>query len=137
MNRRTHLLLAGALALTASPGLIWAQAQAAYPSRPFPAGTAPDVLARLLAPALSESMSANVVVENVPGAGGTIGVDRVAKAAPDGHTLLMSGDAALVLTRGAFGVTPPYETLRDLAPIAQDGHPPAGRPYQGAPARVP
>jgi tripartite-type tricarboxylate transporter receptor subunit TctC len=64
-------------------------------------------------------MATNVVVENVPGAGGTIGVDRAAKAAPDGYTLLMSGDAALVLTGGAFGVKPPYETLRDLAPIAQ------------------
>ena len=64
-------------------------------------------------------MSANVVVENVPGAGGTIGVDRVAKSAPDGYTLLLSGDAALVLTGGAFSVNPPYVTLRDLAPIAQ------------------
>jgi tripartite-type tricarboxylate transporter receptor subunit TctC len=125
MNRRTHLLLAGALAFFASPSLTWAQAPAAYPSKPirlvvpFAAGTAPDALARLLAPALNESMSANVVVENVPGAGGTIGVDRVAKAAPDGYTLLLSGDAALVLTGGAYGVKPPYETLRDLAPIAQ------------------
>ncbi len=125
MNRRTHLLLAGALALCASPGLSGAQTAAAYPSKPirlvvpFPAGTAPDVLARLIAPALTESMAAHVVVENVPGAGGTIGVDRVDKAAPDGYTLLLSGDAALVLTGGAFGVKPPYETLRDLAPIAQ------------------
>jgi tripartite-type tricarboxylate transporter receptor subunit TctC len=55
----------------------------------------------------------------VPGAGGTIGVDRVVKSAPDGHTLLLSGDAALVLTGGTFGLRPPYETLRDLAPIAQ------------------
>lgn len=125
MNRRTHLMLCSALALAALPGLAVAQAQAAYPSKPirlvvpFPAGTAPDVLARLLAPALNESMSASVVIENVPGAGGTIGVDRVAKSAPDGYTLLMSGDAALVLTGGAFGMNPPYQTLRDLAPIAQ------------------
>jgi tripartite-type tricarboxylate transporter receptor subunit TctC len=127
MNRRTHLKLAATLALVAGPGLAAAQAMApgAYPSRPirlvvpFPAGTAPDVLARLIVPALAESMSTNVVVENVPGAGGTIGVDRVARAAPDGHTLLLSGDAALVLTGGAYGMRPPYETLRDLAPIAQ------------------
>ena len=125
MNRRTHLMLAGALTLAAVPGLALAQSQGAYPGKPirvvvpFPAGTAPDVLARLLAPALTESMSTNVVVENVPGAGGTIGVDRVAKAAPDGYTLLLSGDAALVLTGGAYGMKPPYETLRDLAPIAQ------------------
>ncbi|MFO1327406.1 MAG: tripartite tricarboxylate transporter substrate binding protein [Rubrivivax sp.] len=126
MNRRTSLTLAAALTLAAVPGLASAQSSAAaYPSKPirlvvpFPAGTAPDALARLLVPALNESMSAHVVVENVPGAGGTIGVDRVAKAAPDGYTLLMSGDAALVLTGGAFGVNPPYVTLRDLAPIAQ------------------
>jgi tripartite-type tricarboxylate transporter receptor subunit TctC len=131
MNRRTHLMLAGALALAAVPRLSAAQtpgqpsAQGAYPNKPirlvvpFAAGAAPDVLARLLAQALSESISANVLVENVPGAGGTIGVDRVAKSAPDGHTLLLSGDAALVLTGGTFGVKPPYDTLRDLAPIAQ------------------
>lgn len=100
-------------------------AQGAYPGKPvrlvvpFAAGTAPDVLARLLAPALTESLATNVVVENVPGAGGTIGVDRVAKAVPDGYTLVLSGDAALVLTGGAYGVKAPYETLRDLAPIAQ------------------
>jgi tripartite-type tricarboxylate transporter receptor subunit TctC len=131
MNRRTHLLLATGLALAISTGLSWAQSPAAlqspsgYPSKPirlvvpFAAGTAPDVFARLLVPALAESLSATVVVENVPGAGGTIGVDRVAKAAPDGHTLVLSGDAALVLTGGAYGVKPPYDTLRDLAPIAQ------------------
>jgi tripartite-type tricarboxylate transporter receptor subunit TctC len=131
MNRRTHLKLTATLALLACPALAAAQAptpasaQGAYPSKPvrlvvpFAAGSAPDVLARQLAPALSESMSTNVIVENVPGAGGTIGVDRVAKAAPDGHTLLLSGDAALVLTGGAFGIKPPYDTLRDLAPIAQ------------------
>lgn len=123
MNRRTPLILAAVLAC--APLVSSAQATGAWPSKPirlvvpFPAGTAPDVLARLLAPALNESISATVVVENVPGAGGTIGVDRVAKAAPDGYTLLMSGDAALVLTGGAFGVNPPYVTLRDLAPIAQ------------------
>jgi tripartite-type tricarboxylate transporter receptor subunit TctC len=127
MHRRMHLMLTATLALAGVPGLALAQAQApaAYPTKPirlvvpFAAGTAPDALARLLAPALSESLSTSVVVENVPGAGGTIGVDRVAKSAPDGYTLLLSGDAALVLTGGAYGVKPPYETLRDLAPIAQ------------------
>ena len=129
MNRRTPLTLttALALALTGLSGLSQAQTSAAghYPSRPihlvvpFAAGTAPDVIARLLVPALNESMATNVVVENVPGAGGTIGVSRAVKAAPDGYTLVLSGDAALVLTGGAYGVKPPYETLRDLAPIAQ------------------
>ncbi len=131
MNRRAPLMLVGALALAAVTGLASAQApaqpsgQGVYPGKPirlvvpFAAGSAPDLLARLLAPALGESMSATVVVENVPGAGGTIGVDRVVKSAHDGHTLLLSGDAALVLTGGTYGVKPPYDTLRDLAPIAQ------------------
>ncbi len=125
MKRRTLLLLASAQWLCLACGQALAQAPASYPSRPirlvvpFAAGTAPDILGRLVAPALAESMSANVVVENVPGAGGTIGVGRVARSAPDGHTLLLSGDAALVLTGGAYGVKPPYDTLRDLAPIAQ------------------
>jgi len=133
MHRRVLLKLTCTAALAAAPALLLAQSQTAaaavapatYPSKPirlvvpFAAGSAPDVLARLLAPALTESMSANVVVENVPGAGGTIGVDRVAKAAPDGYTLVLSGDAALVLSGGAYGVKPPYETLRDLAPIGQ------------------
>ncbi len=131
MHRRVLLKLTCTAALAATPALLLAQTQpaavapASYPNKPirlvvpFAAGSAPDVLARLLAPALAESMSANVVVENVPGAGGTIGVDRVAKAAPDGYTLVLSGDAALVLTGGAYGVKPPYETLRDLVPVAQ------------------
>lgn len=131
MNRRNHLLLAGGLALALFTSLGMAQTPAttmslgSYPGKPirlvvpFAAGTAPDVFARLLVPALSESMATTIVVENVPGAGGTIGVDRVAKAAPDGHTLVLAGDAALVLTGGAYGVKPPYDTLRDLAPIAQ------------------
>ena len=129
MRRRNLLNMLCTAALAVTPALALAQAAAStagdYPGKPirlvvpFPAGTTPDVLARLLAPALGESMGTTVVVENLPGAGGTIGVDRVAKAAPDGYTLLMSGDAALVLSGGTFGVNPPYVTLRDLAPIAQ------------------
>lgn len=129
MFRKDSLILASVVMMCAGHGSTQAQAQApdaaTYPSKPirlvvpFAAGTAPDVLARTLVPALAESMAQSVVVENVPGAGGTIGVDRVAKSAPDGHTLVLSGDAALVLTGGAYGVKPPYDTLRDLAPIAQ------------------
>ena len=73
------------------------------------------MLARLIGPALTESMSANVVVENVPGAGGTIGVDRVVRSAPDGYTLLLSGDAARVLTGGDYGVKPPRQHHAGLA----------------------
>lgn len=128
MHRTTLSKVSCGIALVL--GVAAAQAQqptgpGAWPTKPvrlvvpFAAGSAPDTLARLLGTAWSAALPANVVVENVPGAGGTIGVDRVAKSAPDGYTLLLSGDAALVLTGGAFGVRPPYETLRDLAPVAQ------------------
>jgi tripartite-type tricarboxylate transporter receptor subunit TctC len=120
-----HPLIRSAVTCALTLAAACAGAQTAYPGTkpirlvvPFAAGSAPDVLARLLAQSLADSMTATVNVENVPGAGGTIGVDRVAKAAPDGYTLLLSGDAALVL-HGSYGVNPPYQTLRDLTPIAQ------------------
>ncbi len=128
MYRKIQLMLAYAIALGSAliPAFAQAQSTAAYPTNkpirlvvPYGAGTAPDILARLLASAFTESMSATVVVENVPGAGGTIGVNRVVTSTPDGHTLVLSGDAALVLTGGTFGLKPAYDTLRDLAPIAQ------------------
>jgi tripartite-type tricarboxylate transporter receptor subunit TctC len=112
------------LAMMAAVTMASALAQPAWPAKPirivvpFAAGSAPDTFARLLAPSLAESLATNVVVENLPGAGGTIGVDRVVKSAPDGYTLVLAGDAALVLS-GSYGVNPPYQTLRDLAPIAQ------------------
>jgi tripartite-type tricarboxylate transporter receptor subunit TctC len=120
MQRPIQLLLSFLAAAAAATAL----AQPTWPSKPihivvpFAPGSAPDAMARLLAPSMAESMSTTVVVENAPGAGGTIGVDRVAKAAPDGYTLVFSGDAALVLS-GSYGVNPPYQTLRDLVPIAQ------------------
>jgi tripartite-type tricarboxylate transporter receptor subunit TctC len=131
MHRSLFLALAvaAALPLATTPMRAAAQAQtladglcASRSIRlvvPFAAGSAPDILARLLAPPLAESMGVAVTPENLPGAGGTLGVDRVAKAAPDGCTLVLAGDAALVLSGGNYGVNPPYQTLRDLAPIAQ------------------
>ncbi len=131
MKRRHHLLVTSALALTTFFSTCMAQSSSApqgagaYPNKlirivvPYAAGTPGDTMARLLAPSLSESMTTNVVVENLPGASGTIGTARVTKSAPDGYTLLMAGDTALVLSGGAYGVNPPYQTLRDLAPISQ------------------
>jgi len=97
---------------------------AGWPARPvhlivpFAAGTAPDVIGRLLADSLAESLAVPVVVENLPGAGGTIGVDRAAKASADGYTLVLSGDAAIVVG-GHYGVKKQYDPLRDLAPVTQ------------------
>lgn len=99
-----------------------APAARAWPDRPvtiivpFAPGNAADVITRLLAPVLSQGWGQPVVVQNVPGASGGIGVERVARAAPDGHTLVMSGDAAVVVR---VSMTPPlpYDPRRDLAPI--------------------
>ena len=90
-RRRLSLGLAAA-SLGVGPHLSWAQS---FPSKalkiivPFPAGGTTDVVARMVAQRMSESMGQPVVVENRGGAGGAIGADAVAKAAPDGHTLLM------------------------------------------------
>jgi len=91
ITRRNFALSLAALASSASPIF----AQAAYPNRPitvvvpFAAGGPTDVLARTLGQRMSRSLAQQVIVENVTGAGGTIGAARVAKAAPDGYTLVM------------------------------------------------
>jgi tripartite-type tricarboxylate transporter receptor subunit TctC len=84
---------------------------------PYGAGNVTDQLGRLLAEALSRRWPQRVVVENLPGAGGTLGVAAVARAAPDGHTLVLAAMAAMTVTpqlqRGQVG----YDPLADLAPI--------------------
>ena len=96
-----------------------------YPSRPIrlvvplsPGGFA-DVPARMLAPRLAAALGRPIVVENRPGAGGTIGAAEVAKAAPDGHTLLLAA-TPLVIAAHLYRSLP-YDTLRDFAPIALVG----------------
>jgi tripartite-type tricarboxylate transporter receptor subunit TctC len=84
----------------------------------FPPGVAPDVTARLLADKFGEAWGKPVVVENVTGAGSNIATDRVAKAAPDGYTLLMGGNSALVMSPSLYDKLP-YDPVKDLAPISQ------------------
>lgn len=123
MNRRTLLRLGSATALAwDSMRALAAPNDVGGPVRlvvGFQAGSVPDALARQLAAGLEAALGATVIVENRPGAGGTIGVDHVARSAPDGRTLVLSGDAALVLSGGSYGMRPPYRTLDDLAPLAQ------------------
>src|SRR5579864_296643 len=117
--RRGFLHLAGAAALSALPRAARAET---YPTRPvqmivdLPAGLAPDVAARLIAPALSQRLGQSVVVENKPGAGGNIGAEYVVRAAPDGYTLL------LVISGNAVNATLypklTFDFLRDIAPVA-------------------
>ncbi|MES2711461.1 MAG: tripartite tricarboxylate transporter substrate binding protein [Pseudomonadota bacterium] len=95
----------------------------AWPDRPvtllipFGAGASPDVIGRLLAERLAARWGQPVVVQNLPGASATIGVDRVARAAPDGHTIGLTGDGAMVV-RVSMDPPLPYDPLRDLAPIS-------------------
>lgn len=125
MKRRTCCMLPGVVAASLAVRGLPARAQPAFPNRPirlivpFVAGSSVDIVARLLAPALQASMRATVIVENLPGAGGTIGVEHVVHAPADGYTLVLSADAALVLREGAYGLHPAYDSVRDLAPILQ------------------
>src|SRR5712691_6439626 len=101
-----------------------ARAQASYPEHPikiivgFPPGVAPDITSRLLGDKFTEVWGKPVVVENVTGASGNIAVERVAKAAPDGHSLLIGGNASLVINPNLFARLP-YDPVRDFAYITQ------------------
>jgi tripartite-type tricarboxylate transporter receptor subunit TctC len=101
-----------------------AGAQSAYPDRPvrvivtFAPGSATDITARILAQKLAEALGVPVTVENIPGAGGAVGADRVAKAAPDGYTLGWIANGALTIVPSLQSKVP-YDSLRDFAPISQ------------------
>ena len=112
--------LAAALCTQMAP-ITSAQAQA-FPAKlvkivvPFPPGGSGDVLARGVAQRLSEMWGQPLVVENRPGAGGTIGAEYVAKAAPDGYTLLFSDSTTYVISPHLYSKLN-YSTLTDFAPI--------------------
>jgi tripartite-type tricarboxylate transporter receptor subunit TctC len=101
-----------------------ASAQANYPERSirlivaFPPGGPSDIVARLMADKLTEALGKPVVVENVSGASGNVGTERVAKSAPDGYTLLISAPGPLVVNQSLFKKLP-YDPIRDFAPISQ------------------
>ncbi len=124
--RRRHALLLPALAL-AAPAAARAQAPA-YPARPvrivvpFAAGGLVDVMARTLADPLSRQLGQPFVVENLPGAGSTIGVRSAARAEADGHTLLLNGAAHAVIP--ALYPDAGIDPLGDFAPIALAGNQP-------------
>jgi tripartite-type tricarboxylate transporter receptor subunit TctC len=87
---------------------------------PFAPGGQPDVVARALAEPLSKALGQPVIVENRPGAGGNIAADAVAKAPPDGHTLLMGTNGPLAVSPALYRDLP-YDPLRDLAPVTLVG----------------
>lgn len=115
--------LAWALALAAAwPLAASAQGTDSYPTKPIRvivpvvAGGGLDNVARMLAQQMSERLGQPLVVENRPGAAGVIGMDAVAKAAPDGYTLLFA--AAPLALNSALGMKLPYDPYRDFAPIS-------------------
>ena len=118
-QRRTFVLAAGSLALAAA---LPAYAQDTFPSRPikvvvpYAAGGTTDQLARAIQKPMSDFLGQPVVIDNKPGAGGTIGTDLVAKSTPDGYTIVFgnSGPNAIV---GLMRKTP-YDMLKDLRPIS-------------------
>ena len=121
---RIAAYLAGALALTGLLATSWVEAQS-YPVKPvrivvgFSPGSATDITARLLAPKLSEAWGQPVVVENRSGAGGVVAASLVAKAAPDGYTLMLVS-AAFAIT-AALNPNQSYDALRDFVGVAQIG----------------
>jgi tripartite-type tricarboxylate transporter receptor subunit TctC len=94
-----------------------------YPTKPirlivgFGAGGGNDIFARIIQPKLSELLGQPILVENKPGAGGTIAADFVAKSAPDGYTLYVGATGAMTISPAVFSKLP-YETLRDFAPVS-------------------
>ena len=97
-------------------------AQSAYPDKAvrilvgFPPGGPPDIAARLLADKFAEGWGKPVLVENATGAGGNVAVDRAAKAAPDGYTLVMASSAITI--NPSLYEKLPYDPVKDLAPIS-------------------
>ena len=130
MHRKSSLtglvLRALLLALTLSCGTAFAQAWPAKPVRiivPFAPGGTSDMLGRLVAQKLTESLKQAFVVENVAGAGGLIGSDKVAKASPDGYMLVVSGVASHAIAP-TLSKKVPFDPLRDFTHIALFGGPP-------------
>jgi tripartite-type tricarboxylate transporter receptor subunit TctC len=116
-RRRIAAALCASLALTVLP----AGAQSGYPDHPiklvvpYPPGGSTDPVARLLASDIAARLGQPVVVENKPGAAGSIGTDAVAKAAPDGYTILLH--TSVIATDPTLKKNAPYDVKRDLAPI--------------------
>jgi tripartite-type tricarboxylate transporter receptor subunit TctC len=121
MTAALRLLAAVAMAAAAALGAAPAAAQT-YPSKPirlvvpFPPSGATDIVARTLAQKLGDALGTSIVVDNRPGAGGTIGSDIVAKAAPDGYTLLLSTTSTHSIAPSLYAKLP-YSVERDFVPV--------------------
>ena len=116
--KRRHFLAAAGLAVISRAG--HAQAFPERPVRfvvPYAPGGSTDTSSRIVAERLSALFGQQVIVDNKPGGGTIIGTEIVAKARPDGHTILLTPGALAV--NAAFGITLPYDSFKDLAPVAR------------------
>ena len=112
-------VLAVALLTAVGLGTVTAQTYPSKPIRiivPFPAGGPTDVLSRIIGQKMTENWGQQVLVDNRPGANTIIGAEAVAKAAPDGYTLLMAIDSTLVMNQSLYSKLP-YDPIKDFAPI--------------------
>ena len=118
-RRRFLHLAAGAAVLQVVSRVVWAQT---YPSRvitmvvPYPAGGPTDTIARILADRMTVALGQSVIIENISGAGGSIGVGHVARAAPDGYTLSIGHVQTHVLNAATMNLD--YDVVNDFAPVS-------------------
>ena len=119
MHRSKQVVCVAALLVLS--GIVHAQQ---YPNRPirfvvpYAAGGAGDIFARVIGAKLGEAFNQQVVIDNRPGANAIIGTDMVAKAPPDGHTLVMANSAPFVVNPGLYKKLP-YDPVKDFAPVSQ------------------
>ena len=112
-----------ALSLSIMAGAVWSQSYPVKPVRlivPFAPAGSTDVTARIVAQKLTDAWKQQVIVDNRAGAGGNIGAEAVAKAAPDGYTLLLATTGVMAINHRLYR-TLPFDALRDFAPVTQIG----------------
>ncbi len=118
MQRRIFLAQSASVFIASLAATAFAQSYPSQPIKiivPFTPGTGMDTIARAVAPRLGERLGQTVVVQNMPGASGNIGADNVAKAAADGHTLLMGANTMLMATQLVKNA--PFNPVSDFAPV--------------------
>src|SRR5262245_24244062 len=120
MRRFCSLFPALVAVLAFSPDASLAQGYPSKPIRiivPFAAGGAVDVIARLVGGKVSENVGQPIIVENRPGASGTLGADMVAKSSPDGYTILQNSNGHALAA--ALFRTLPFDTIKDFVPVTE------------------
>ena len=123
-NDKVKFVRRGLVTVLAFAGVIGSAVAQPYPNKPirlivpFPAAGGTDLIARVVSDNLSQVPGFSVIVENKPGAGGNLGVDQAAKAAPDGYTIVLGQTSNLAINPTLYSKLP-YDPVKDLAPIAQ------------------